>query len=287
MQAWIDGELVPAREARVSVFDRGFRSGEGVFETFRAYGSHVFRRDDHIRRATAGADVLGFELDASVLSEAVEATIAANLDALDGQDSVVRLTATPGQLDPDAPWPSRTVEGPTIVVTSHPLAVDDDLHREGVSATAVPWSRELPSVKAVSYLSAAMARRQAQAQGAYEALLTDDRGHVLEGASSNVFAVTRGTLVTPPLSAGLLAGVTRSVVLEVAAADDLTVEERPLTLADLTTADEAFLTATTREVIPLVRVAGQRIGTGRPGPITQAIHEGYRATVRRESTGQG
>lgn len=286
LQTWVDGHLVPSDAATVSVYDRGFRSGEGVFETFRAYGSHVFRRDAHLERAVTGAEALGFPLDAGALAAAVDATAVANLDAHGGADSVVRLTATPGSLDPDAVWPGGTIGGPTIVVTSHRLRNDEALYRDGVSATAVPWARELPTIKAVSYLAASLARRQAHEQGAYEALLTDARGDVLEGASSNVFAVVRGVLVTPPVSAGLLAGVTRAVVLEVAAADAIAIEERAVTLDELAVADEAFLTSTTREVVPLVRLVGRRVGTGRPGPVTRSLHEGYRATVRREAGAQ-
>lgn len=283
LQVWIDGELVPAAEARVSVYDRGFRLGEGVFETFRAYGAHVFRRDAHLDRAVRGASFLGFDLDPTVLADAVSTTAAANLAAHDGRDSVVRLTATPGRLDPEAPFPGRPVGGPTVVVTSHPLVIDPRVHTEGLSAVVVPWARELPDVKAVSYLAATVAREHARAQGADEALLTDADGRVLEGSASNVFAVIDGRLVTPPTSAGLLAGVTRDVILDVARHQGVEVEERPFAVDDLVSADEAFLTATTREVMPLVRLGGASIGDGRPGPVTRALHDGYRAEVAREA----
>ncbi len=147
----------------------------------------------------------------------------------------------------------------------------------------MPWSRELPEVKAVSYVAATVARQHARRQGADEALLTDTQGRILEGSASNVFAVVDGTLVTPPVSAGLLAGVTRQVVLEVAGDHVAEVVERPLTVAELAAADEAFLTATTRELMPLVRFAGRDLGDGRPGPVTRALHDAYRAEVRREA----
>lgn len=283
LQVWIDGELVPADQARVSVYDRGFRLGEGVFETFRAYGGHVFRLDAHLERAVRGAAFLGFDLDAATLAEAVTATAVANLATHEGRDSVVRLTATPGRLDAEAAFPGRPVGGPTVVVTSHPLEVDPRYHRDGVTATAVPWARELPDVKAVSYLAATVAREHARAQGADEALLTDTAGRVLEGSGSNVFAVIGDVLVTPPTSAGLLAGVTRGVVLEVAPTLELRVEERPLTVAALTDADEAFLTATTRELMPLVRIGDAAVGDGRPGRVTRSLHAAYREEVRRET----
>lgn len=288
LQVWVGDGLVPADEAVVSVYDRGFRSGEGVFETLRAYGVHPFRLAAHLDRATAGAHALGFDLPArDLLEEAVRTTASANIDHHAGHDSAVRLTLTPGVLDPEAALGAPAAGHPTVVVTSHPLADDAAAARDGVEATAVPWSRELPDVKSVSYLSAAQARRRARELGVHEALLTDTTGHVLEGSFSNVFAVRRGRLRTPPTSAGILAGVTRGVVLEVAAALGLPVDEEPLTLEELVRADEAFLTASTRELIPLVRVTGRTVGDGRPGPVTAALHEGYRDEVRRESLGVG
>jgi branched-chain amino acid aminotransferase len=214
--AWVDGALVPAEQATVSAYDRGFRSGEGVFETFRAYGDHVFRLDAHLRRAIAGAGELGFSPGPhDELARAVRRTAEANLAAFDGADSVVRLTVSAGPIDPRSPFPGQPLGTPTVVVTSHALATAAG--GQGVRAVAVPLARELPHVKAVSYLVAVTARRRAREAGADEALLTDADGHVLEGSSTNVFAVRDGGLVTPPLDAGLLAGVTRSVVLEVAA----------------------------------------------------------------------
>lgn len=283
MRAWVGDGLVDAAEARVSVFDRGFRTGEGVFETLRAYGTHPFRLDAHLDRAAEGADTLGFALpDRGDLTRAIAETARAN--TVEGEDLAVRLTVTPGRIDPEAPFPPAGQEptSPTVVVTANVLRHDPAMYREGVSAAVVPWSREIPQVKAVSYLAASLARREAQAQDADEALLTDRRGMVLEGSYTNVFTVIRGVLVTPPLEAGILPGVTRAVTLEVAGAEGLAVEERPLSVTELVEADEAFLTASTREIVPLVRVAGRTVGAGRPGPVTAALHEGYRAEVRRE-----
>ena len=189
---------------------------------------------------------------------------------------------TPGEVDPLDPFAPAPDAHPTVVVTSHALRIDPDVYRRGVTATVVPWGREVPQVKAVSYLAATLARHEAHAQGADEALLTDSRGHVLEGSYSNLFAVHRGVVVTPPLDAGILPGVTRAVTIAVATAQGLVVQERPLTVAELLAADEAFLTASTREIVPLVRLAGRLIGSGAPGPLTAALHEGYREEVRRE-----
>lgn len=280
---WIDGDLVPAERATVSVFDRGFRNGEGVFETFRAYGDFVFRLDAHLRRALAGAAELGFDVGpAARLREAVTRTAQANLAALDGRDSALRLTVSAGPIDPDSPFPGHAMGTPTAVVTSHALALAADRFERGARAVTVPLAREFPHVKAVSHLVAVTARRRAREEGADEALLTTTTGEVLEGAGSNLFAVVDGTLVTPPLDAGLLAGVTRSVVLEVAERLGVPYATAPLSVEQVWGADEAFLTATTREVTPLLTVDGRSLGDGRPGPVTARILAGYRAIVDEE-----
>ncbi len=283
LQTWVTDGLVPADEATVSVFDRGFRAGEGVFETLRSYHGHVFRLAAHLDRARAGASTLGFRMpDDDLLRRAVTTTATANLDALSGGDAALRLTVTPGPVDPASAFPGTPVDGCTLVVTAQPLRLPERLYVEGITARTVPTSRELPQVKAVSYLAASMANASARAHGDDEALLTDRAGHVLEGAASNVFAVRDGRLVTPPVSAGILAGVTRAVTVELAAHLGLDLTERPVTLAELQQADEVFITATTREIVPVVRIDGAPIDTGRPGPVARRLHAAYRAAVDAE-----
>lgn len=280
--AWVDGRLVPLADASVHVLDPGFRTGEGVFETMRAYGDHVFRLDAHLTRAAAGADRLGFAPPTrDEMAAAVRSVVAATRRALDDPDDlVVRMTLTPGPLDPAADWPLRSLGRPTMVVTTHRLVLDPAIHGAGITAVCVPWVRTHPEVKTVSYLASTLARRRAAAAGADEALLTDDDGTVAEGAGSNVFAVVDGHLVTP--DAGVLPGVTRDVVLDVAEAVGHPVVRRDLTRDELLGASEAFVTASTREVVPLVRVDDQPIGDGSPGSVTTAVLAAYRAEVERE-----
>lgn len=279
--AWVNGDLVPLERAVVHVLDPGFRTGEGVFETMRAYGGHTFRLEDHLARATAGAARLGLPVPpAHHLAQAVRATVAANQQV--APDLAIRLTITPGPLDPHSPWPLTPLGHPTVVVTAHALSVPPATYQDGVHAITVPWTRELADVKSVSHLAASMARRRARASGADEALLTDHDGQVLEGAGSNVFAVTDGAILTPPANAGLLAGVTRATILELASHIGAPIAEEPLPLATLLAADEAFLTASTREVVPLVRVDDARIGPGHPGPITVEVLAAYRRAVEEE-----
>jgi branched-subunit amino acid aminotransferase/4-amino-4-deoxychorismate lyase len=283
--AWVDGELVPITQATVSVLDRGFRSGEAVFETLRAYGDHPFRLDAHVQRARSGAEVLGFSLDGEVLRAAVTATATANAERLGGEDSALRLTASAGSLDPASPFPGAPYGDPTVVVTSHRLAIDPRVYADGVTAITVALTRELPQVKGVSYAAALAARRRARAAGADEALLISPDDRILEGASSNVFAVVDGRLVTPPLKEGLLEGVTRGVVLQLAASQGIDVELRTLHRDELLGATEAFLTASVRQLMPLVAVDGSPLTDGRPGTVTRAMQAAYRAEVEREISG--
>ncbi len=281
MSAWVNAGLVPLAQASVHVLDPGFRTGEGVFETMRAYEGHTFHLTEHLDRAATGAIRLGFEAPRQEdLARAVRATVTANRRV--APDLAVRLTITPGPLDPSTPWPMSTMGRPTTVVTAHPLAVPAATYRDGVRAITVPWVRELADVKSVSHLAATMARRHARSRGADEALLTDRDGHVVEGAGSNVFVVVDGVLLTPPTDAGLLAGVTRATVLDLAPRVGVRVDETTLPLASLRGADEVLLTASTREVVPVVQVDDAVIGSGRPGPVAAQLLAAYRDAVEDE-----
>ncbi len=281
---WLDGMLLAASEARVSVYDRAFRNGEGVFETLRFDAGHPFRLDAHLDRALAGAAEVGLVLDRLALRRSITEVVAANRDRLAAGS--VRLTVSAGELDPEAPIPGQPAQGaagrPTIVATVHPLRSDPAAIPPPVSAATVRMPRALPQVKAVSYLPVLVARRAARERGADEALLIDEHDRVLEAATANVAALHDRTLVTPPTDAGLLAGIARQVLLEVAPTAGWQVVERSLPLHELLAADEAVLTSSSRQVFPLVVVDGRSIGTGRPGPGAAELLAAYRAEVARE-----
>ena len=281
--AYVNGRFVAAADATVSVFDLGFRTGEGVFETFRSYRGHVFRLDDHLDRAYHGAGILGFDPGPrETVAAAVSDTATRNLGALEGGDGALRLTLTPGRVSPASPFPGTAEGGSTTVVTAHHLRIDPAIYRDGIRAVRVAAARELPHVKALSYLAPSLARAEARRRGASEALLVDSRQRVLEGATSNVFAVLGGQLVTPAVSEGILEGVTRSVVLERAAELDLDVRYAPLDVDLLGAAEEVFVTATTREVVPVVAIDDEPVGDGVPGPVTARVHAAYRDAVQGE-----
>ncbi|MFB6166222.1 MAG: aminotransferase class IV [Haloarculaceae archaeon] len=288
----VNGELVPADAATVSVRDRGFRYGDAAFETLRAYGGSVFEWDAHERRLRTTCETLGFA--AAVpddLRERVRATLAAN----DLADAYVRLSVTrgvqPGKLTP------ATEFDPTVVVAV------DDLPRGGVDGTAV-WdepaivqtvrTRRTPGeavpadAKTHNYLNGILARlelRRAETAdySADEALLRTTDGHVAEGATSNVCFVDRGVLKTPGTDCDVLPGITREVVLDLARGEDFPVETGRYDVDDVRHADEAFLTNTTWELRPIESVDGIDVGAG---PMTQLLTRLFDELVERRHYGE-
>lgn len=287
----VAGALLAPADAKVSVFDRGFLYGDSVYEVVRTYGGAPFELDAHLARLAHSAERLAMALPWDVARTAAE--LRRTLAAARGDDPA----------DPDgAPWnagerwarivmtrgageigldPSLAVD-PTAIVIVQPLhGPPARAYEDGVKAVVVGVQRVSPravdpSAKTGAHLNHVLAVREARAAGAHEALLTDGHGHVTEGASSNVFGVRGGRLVTPPLAAGLLEGVTRGVVLRIARALSVPVDEAPLRPDDLAAADEAFITSTVREIVPVTRIGDAPVGDGRPGPVTRRLHAEFR-----------
>jgi len=264
------GDDVPAIQAA----DRGFLLGDGLFETMRAYGGHVFRLRDHLARLGAGLERVGIEVPYD-LEGAVLETLAAN----DGVgDSALRLTVTRGAgglgLLPPAASPA------TVLVTARPYHPDPGWYDHGIGADwargRLDEQRATAGLKQLGYLEAILAVREAAAAGLDDALFLDSVGHVAEAAASNVFLVVGHALRTPPLACGVLPGITRATVLELAPARGLELREEPTYPRVLHDASEAFLTSSLRELVPLVRVGDRTIGNGRPGPVTLRLLEDYR-----------
>jgi branched-chain amino acid aminotransferase len=276
--ASIDGRIVPGEEARVSVLDNGFMFGDGAYETLRTYAGRPFHLGRHLRRLRASVERLGFAIPLD------DAQMAARLDALLGRashgESYVRIVATRGV--GDISYHFERVTGPTIVMVAKPYEpLPESAYTEGLAAALVSIRRNSPSaldpaIKSVNLLNNILAVREAQARGAAEAILLNERGEVAEGASSNVFVVSGGALLTPPLSAGLLEGITRGVVLELASCLGLEAREATLQPADLAGAEEAFITSSLREIAPLRAIDGRPVGSGLPGPITLRLLGAFR-----------
>ena len=277
--ASVNGKVTPAEEARVSVLDNGFTYGDSVYEVLRTYGGRAFEPGRHFRRLRRSAARLGFDVPAD------DAKILADVDALLARapegESYIRIVVTRGV--GDCSYNFDRVQGPTVVMIQKPLPPYPERHyAEGVRVAAVGVRRNHPraldpAIKSSNLLNNVLAVREAQSRGAEEPVLLNHDGFLAEGASTNVFAAKGGTLRTPPLSAGILAGITREVVLDLVAGLGIPCREEPLHLDDLVGADEAFLTSTTREVVPVQRVDEAVVGDGRPGPLTRRVMAAFRA----------
>ena len=280
---WVNGRPADTHAPHLSALDRGFTLADGLFETMRAYDGTIFRADRHLVRLRAGAAAFGLPVP-----DALETMLDGALDAARRgglRDAVVRLTVSRGVGVPGVA-PAPTAE-PTAVVAVHPVPrFDPAIYARGISAHVATGRRneraQTAGLKTLAYTDAVAALAEARQAGADDALFLDTEEHVSEATSSNVFLMRRGTLVTPPLSCGVLPGVTRAAVLDIVAGSLLPHEESAATLDELHDASEAFLTSSVREIVPLVRLAGRPLGDGTPGPVTQRIMTAYGELVFRE-----
>jgi branched-chain amino acid aminotransferase len=277
--ASVNGNVVPAEEARVSVLDNGFAFGDSVYEVMRTYSGQVFEPGRHFRRLRASAARLGFEIpgtDAELLRQ-VDALVA----RAGAGEHYVRIIVSRGV--GDCSYDFRNLGAPTVVMIQKPLAAVPARHyEEGIRVAAVSIRRNHPraldpAIKSSNLLNNILAVREAQARGCDEPLLLNQEGYLAEGASTNVFVVMEGALLTPPLSAGILAGITREVVIELASGLGMPCHQKPLHLDTLLGADEAFVTSTTREIVPVRQVDDALVGDGRPGPYTSRLMDAFHA----------
>jgi branched-chain amino acid aminotransferase len=277
--ASVNGSVVPALEARVSVLDNGFTFGDAVYETLRTYHGRPFELARHLTRLRASSARLGFAIpvDDAELGRQLDAL----LDRAANSESYIRLIVSRGV--GDISYHFDRVAGPTIVMVVKPLEpFPEAAYREGIDVAVVKVRRNNPqaldpAIKSCNLLNNILAVREAQAQGAEEALLLNDRGELAEGASTNLFVVKDGSVRTPPLAAGILAGITRDVLFGLLRDLHLPWSEEPMPLETLWTADEAFVTSSTREAMPIRAVDGQPVGDGRPGPVTRKVIAAFRA----------
>jgi branched-chain amino acid aminotransferase len=285
MKVYIDGRYYSEREAKISVFDHGLLYGDGVFEGIRAYHGRVFKLREHIDRlyASAQAILLRIPLTRAAMMEAVLATCRRNRI----RDGYIRLLVTRGRgtlgLNPNG------CKRPSVIVIADKIQLySPKLYEKGLEIVTVPTTRNLhnalnPAIKSLNYLNNVLAKIEANNAGVEEAIMLNAEGFVAECTGDNLFIVRHGELLTPPLSAGALHGITRSVVMDLARARGWRVAEPNLTRYELYTAEECFLTGTGAEIIPVVKIDGRVIGRGRPGRITLELERRYRALTR--STG--
>lgn len=274
----VNGRLSDGSSAVVPVFDHGFLFGEGIYETLRTYNRAPFLLDRHFRRlrASAGAIGLAVPLDDAQFAARIDDTIAA---AAGAGELYVRLVVTRGV--GELSYDPRACPEPTVVVIVMPfMEPPPALRTDGIAIVVSSVIRNHPQaldprIKSNNLLNNALAMQEAFRQGAAEALMRNHRGEISECAQSNFFLVRQGEALTPPLDAGLLEGVTRNFLFEVGRAVGAPVRETVLRDADLEKADEAFITSTTRGVLPVTSIDGRKVGSGRPGPVTRALADGY------------
>ncbi len=284
MKIYIDGAYCSEQEAKISVFDHGLLYGDGVFEGIRFYNGRVFELDRHLDRLYKSARVIMLQIPMPVetLKEKVIETIRLN----ELRDGYVRLIVTRGVGNLGlAPERCKT---PSIIIIAATISLyPAEMYRDGLAVVTAATRRNSsaampPAVKSLNYLNNILAKMEAGQAGAVEALMLNEAGYIAECTGDNVFVVRNGRVVTPPVSAGSLWGITREVVIRLARESGYVVEEPELTRYDVFTADECFLTGTAAEVIPVVKLDSRVIGDGRPGPVTQELmtrfHELTRST---------
>ncbi len=280
---YVNGVIRPAAEATVPVYDHGFLYGEGVYETLRTYNRVPFLYDRHVRRLRASAGSL--HLDVPYTDAALRGWIDDTMRTAGALDEAyIRILHTRGV--GDLTYDVRATPTPTLVIIVKPL--DEPPARmveEGIRIALVPVMRNHPAsvnpiIKSNNLLNNALAMQEAYRRGAEEALMCNYRGELSECAQSNVFMVRRGVVLTPKSEAGLLEGITRAFVFEVGRAIGVEVRDETLYPGDLDTADEVFVTSTTRELSPVTRIDDRVVGNGRPGAITLTLLDGYRRRAR-------
>lgn len=275
----VNGRITGERDAVISVFDHGFLYGEGVYETMRTYNRRIFLYDRHMRRLRRSASMIA--LDLPFTDEEMAARIGATIEAarLDGE-AYIRLLVTRGV--GDITYDPRATPTPSIVIIVKPqIDLPPEVYERGVRVVIVSVVRNHPGsvnpmIKSNNLMNSALAMQEALRSDAFEGVMRNYRGELTECTQSNLFIVRRGAALTPPLEAGLLPGITREFVFELGQTLGIEIREATLHDDDLFGADEAFLTGTTRELVPIVQVDGRPVADGRPGPVTKRLLEAYR-----------
>jgi branched-chain amino acid aminotransferase len=281
-KVYIDGKLYAKEDARISVYDHGLLYGDGVFEGIRSYGGKVFRMEAHLDRlwSSAKAILLTIPMTKVEMAQAIENTLAAN----GIQDGYIRAIVTRGS-GPLGLDPNLCINPQVIIITDFISLYPEELYRNGLEIVTVSVARNHPAalsprIKSLNYLNNILAKIEAQQAGCVEALMLNHKGELAECTGDNIFLVRHGVLLTPSIESGMLEGITRDAVIEIAVAAGITVRELPLTKHDVYIADECFLTGTAAEVIPVVKVDSRMIGDGVPGPVTRDLIERFHKLTR-------
>jgi branched-chain amino acid aminotransferase len=288
----VNGRIADGREATIPVFDHGFLYGEGVYETLRTYNTRPFLFDRHMRRLRKSAEMIRLDvpLGDRDMADRVDATVAAAAPAWPpATEAYIRILLTRGV--GELTYDPAACPTPSLVVIVKPLPIVPAAHFEqGVGVSLVDIVRNHPEsvnplIKSNNLLNNALAMQEALRRGSYEAVMRNYRGELTECTQSNLFIVRSGAALTPPLEAGLLAGITREFLFEIGGEVGVEVREAVLVDNDLFQADEAFMSGTTRELLPIVQVDGRVIGSGVPGPVTGRLLHAFRRRALELSVG--
>jgi branched-chain amino acid aminotransferase len=283
-KVYIGGKLYDKADAKISVYDHGLLYGDGVFEGIRSYGGHAFRLTDHVNRLyeSARSIHLTIPIPKEEMAKAVVDTLAVN----GIKDGYVRLVVTrgAGSLGLD---PRKTTDPQVIIITDQISLYPEELYENGLKIVTAGTTRNHPNalnprIKSLNYLNNIMAKVEGTQAGCLEALMLNHKGEVAECTGDNVFIVSKGAILTPSIDSGILEGITRDAVIELAREAGHTVVERTMDRFDVYTAEECFLTGTAAELIPVVECDGRILGTGKPGPVTRELRQRFQRLVRGE-----
>jgi branched-chain amino acid aminotransferase len=274
----INGAIGPVAEGRISVLDHGFLFGDSIYETMRTYDRRPFLFGRHFARLQRSAKAVLMKLpwDAS----RTRAETVRTIDAAGSTEQRIRITVTRGVGDM-SPDPDGCT--PAVLIFSTPFTPPPaDVYKNGVSVVVSSFyrSRQLGDAKTGNLLRSVLALKEAKDAGAFEAITLTDDGKISDGITSNIWFVQGRRLLTPSTGSGILEGITRGVVLDLAKRAGLAVEENIIGVQEIERSDELFLTSSTREIVPIVRVSGKAIGNGRPGPVTRSLMEAFRNETR-------
>ncbi|MFN9605288.1 MAG: branched-chain-amino-acid transaminase [Planctomycetota bacterium] len=283
LQIYINGTYYDKENAKISVYDHGLLSGDGIFEGMRSYSGKVFRLREHMDRLYESARAICLQIPIS--KEQMEADVMETLRRNNLNDAYIRLVVTrgAGSLGLD---PNRTSNPQVIIIADHIALYPAEYYESGLKIITASTIRNHPAalsprIKSLNYLNNIMAKIEGQQAGCVEALMLNHKGEVAECTGDNIFIVKREQLLTPPKDAGILEGITRNAVLGLARSLDIPAHELSLTRHDLLVADECFLTGSAAEVIPVISIDGRPIGDGKVGPITKKLMTEFKALVHR------
>ena len=282
LKIYISGKYYDKEDAKISVYDHGLLYGDGIFEGLRSYGGKVFRLQEHLVRLYESAKAIWLTIPISLeeMTKAVNETLKVN----NLSDAYIRLVVTrgAGSLGLD---PNRTSDPQVIIIADKITLYPAEFYEKGLSIITSSTIRNHPAalsprIKSLNYLNNILAKIEGLRAGCIEALMLNSKGEVAECTGDNIFLVRRKELLTPPIDAGILEGVTREAVIEAARKAGMTVREIALTRHDVYVADEVFLTGTAAEVIPVVNIDNRQIGNGEPGPVTRDLMQRFKHMTR-------